>query len=103
MAFGGNVVAGAYPPPYKEGLDFGAEAHFNIPNLIFSRACSDPNREHPRWNNVRIYEVCWRLLTQGKVTGEPIVQPVVDFKDLLNEYPKIASSPETNVKLGVKF
>jgi len=102
VAFGGTVVCGAFPPPYGAGLDFGAEAHRNIPNIVFSRACSDPNRDHPRWDSHRIYEVCWRLICQGKIRGEQIVTPVVAFADLLREYPKIATNPAENIKLGVK-
>jgi threonine dehydrogenase-like Zn-dependent dehydrogenase len=103
VAFGGNVVPGSAPAPYGAGLDFGAEAHINRPNLIFSRACSEPNREHPRWDEKRIYATCWRLLTEGKLTGEPIVTPVVEFEDLVTEYPKIASNPGGNIKLGANF
>ena len=33
----------------------------------------------------------------------PVVQPVVAFDDLLTEYPRIATAPEHNVKLGVRF
>jgi len=103
VAFGGTVVAGAAPPAYAAGLDFGGEAHLNRPNIIFSRACSEPNREHPRWNENRIYELCWRLICEGKLNGERIVTPVVPFDELLNEYPKIETHPELNIKLGVKF
>jgi len=103
VAYGGTVVAGAFPPPYDAGLDFGAEAHMNIPNLVFSRACSQPDRDHPRWDNNRIYDVCWRWLCEGKVTGDPIVNPVVPFEDLVTEYAKIATNPESNIKLGVEF
>ena len=103
VAFGGNVVAGAYPPPYGAGLDLGAEAHFNTPNIIFSRACSEPNREHPRWDNGRIYETCWRLIVDGKLSGDHIVAPVVPFDDLVTEYPKIISDPGSNIKLGASF
>jgi threonine dehydrogenase-like Zn-dependent dehydrogenase len=103
VAYGGNVVAGAMPAPYPAGLDLGAEAHINIPNLIFSRAISQPDRDHPRWSNGRIYENCWRLLCEGKVTGEPIVDHIVAFKDLLIEYPKIATHPDKTIKLGVRF
>jgi len=103
VAFGGNVVAGAFPPPYGPGLDLGAEAHQNRPNIIFSRACSDPNRDHPRWDELRIYEVCWRLIVEGKLSGEEVVSPVVPFEKLPTEYPKIATAPETNIKLGVEF
>ncbi len=34
---------------------------------------------------------------------EPVVQPVVAFEDLLTEYPKIATEPGSNVKLGVRY
>jgi threonine dehydrogenase-like Zn-dependent dehydrogenase len=103
IAYGGNVVCGAWPPPYPAGVDFGAEAHHNVPNITFSRACSQPDRDHPRWDEPRIYAACWRMLCEGRITGEPIVQPVVAFDDLPTEYPKIATHPQTNVKLGVEF
>ena len=103
VAFGGNVVAGAYPPPYGSGLDLGAEAHLNIPNIIFSRACSEPNRDYPRWDEKRLFDTCWRLFVEAKLLGDDIVSPVVPFEDLVTEYPKIASDPGSNVKLGARF
>ncbi len=68
VAFGGTVVAGAFPRPYDAGLDLGAEAHWNRPNLVFSRACSEPNRDHPRWGVERIRDTCFGLLAAGKLT-----------------------------------
>jgi hypothetical protein len=103
QAFGGNVVAGAFPPPYSAGLDLGAESHLNIPNIIFSRACSDPNRDHPRWNNDRIYAACFGLLSQGKLSGDKIVWPVVRFDELMDAYPRIADDPASTMKLGVRY
>jgi len=103
VAYGGTVVAGAFPPPYDAGLDFGAEAHLNVPDLIFSRACSQPNREHPRWSEPRLFETCLRLLTEGKISGEQVVTPVVAFDELAGEYPKIATEPDAYVKLGVEY
>ena len=103
VAFGGNVVAGAFPAPYGPGLDLGAEAHMNVPNVIFSRACSEPNREHPRWDESRIYATCWRLICEGKLSGEEIVTPVVPFEDLVTEYPRIATDPDLSIKLGAEF
>ena len=103
VAYLGTVVAGAWPGAYPAGLDFGAEAHFNRPSIIFSRACSEPNPEHPNWNETRLLEVAWRLLCEGTLRCEPIVRPVVSFDALLTEYPKIANEPESNVKLGVIF
>lgn len=100
VAFGGTVVCGAFPKPYDQGLDLGAEAHMNIPNLVFSRACSQPDRDHPRWDVARNEAVCTQLLAGGFITGLPIVTPVVPFDDLLDEYPKIPTSPDTHIKLG---
>ena len=103
VAFGGNVVAGSWPPPYEKALDFGTEAHWNRPSIIFARACSDPSRDHPRWNEDRIVDNCWRMLVDGRLTGESVVDPVVTFDDLMTAYPRIISHPNECVKLGVRF
>jgi threonine dehydrogenase-like Zn-dependent dehydrogenase len=103
VAFGGNVVAGSWPPPYEKTLDFGTEAHWNRPNIIFARACSDPNRDHPRWDETRIVETCWEMLLNGRLSGESVVDPVVTFEDLMTAYPRIMSHPNESVKLGVMF
>jgi len=80
-AFGGNVAVVGWAKECKGGLDFGAEAHFNIPNLIFARACSDPNRDHPCWDFVRIMDTCWQLLSDGQLQCEEIIQPVAPFAE----------------------
>lgn len=103
VAYLGTVVAGAWPGAYPAGLDFGAEAHMNRPTIIFSRACSEPNPDYPNWNETRLFAVCWRLLSEGQINCEPIIQPIVNFADLLVEYPKIATHPNENIKLGVRF
>lgn len=103
VAYHGTVVAGAWPGAYPAGLDFGAEAHMNRPTIVFSRACSEPNPDYPNWNEDRLFEVVWRFLAAGAIKTEPIVQPVVNFNDLLEEYPKIATQPDKNIKLGVRF
>ncbi len=103
LAYGGTLVAGAYPPPYGAGLDLGAEAHMNTPHVVFSRACSEPNRDYPRWNERRLMETCWRWLAEGRLTGDPVVQPVVAVGELLEAYPRVAANPEAGIKLGVRF
>jgi threonine dehydrogenase-like Zn-dependent dehydrogenase len=103
VAYGGVVVAGAFPGPYAAGLDFGAEAHMNRPKIIFSRSCSEPNPDYPNWDENRIFAVAWRLLAAGAIQTEPLVHPVVSFDALLEEYPKIATHPQENIKLGVEF
>ena len=103
VAYLGTVVAGAWPASYPAGFDLGAEAHFNRPTIVFSRACSEPNPEYPNWDESRLFSVVWRLLCNGSLKAEPVVQPVVPFDDLLKAYPKIATAPQENVKLGVYF
>lgn len=103
VAYGGNVVAGAFPPPYPAGLDFGAEAHMNLASIIFTRSCSEPNRDYPRWDERRIMSACLHLLADGRITGVPVVTPVVDFRQADAEYPKIATEPQRYIKLGVKY
>ena len=103
VAYLGTVVAGAWPGSYPAGLDLGAEAHFNRPTIVFSRACSEPNPEYPNWDESRLFSVVWRLLCDGSLRSEPVIQQVVPFDDLLEAYPKIANAPQENVKLGVAF
>ena len=103
VAFGGTVVAGAFPAPYGPGLDLGAEAHLNRPNIVFTRAVSDPNRDHPRWDDSRLFATCWDLFERGEISGELVVTPVVEFEELTTEYPKIMSDPAASVKLGCRF
>lgn len=103
VAYGGTVVAGAWPGAYPAGLDLGAEAHMNRPKICFSRACSEPNPDYPNWDEGRLQAVAWRLLATGAIVTEAIVQPVVRFAELLTEYPKIATQPADNIKLGVQF
>jgi threonine dehydrogenase-like Zn-dependent dehydrogenase len=102
IAFGGTVVAGAFPAPYPAGLDFGAEAHMNIPQIVFSRACSEPGRDYPRWPETRLYETCWRWICEGRLRGESVVDPVVPFDQLPEAYERILAQPESAVKLGAR-
>ena len=55
------------------------------------------------WDENRIFDTCKRLFREGKLSGEPIVDPVVPFEDLVTEYPKIMSDPGSNIKLGCSF
>jgi threonine dehydrogenase-like Zn-dependent dehydrogenase len=104
VAFGGNVVLGAFPGPMKAGLDLGAEAHLNRPNILFSRNDSDPQREHPRWHNARLRATVHRLIMDGLLNAESIVTPVLKFTDrLAAEYDHVMSAPEKSVKFGVEY
>jgi len=70
---------------------------------VFTRAESEPHRDHPRWNNRRLADVAWELLAAGRLHCEPVIQPVVDFDDVVAAYREIDAHPERSVKLGVRF
>ena len=103
VAFEGTVVVAGWAKECKGGLDLGAVAHFNIPNLIFARANSEPNRDHPRWSLGRIIDTCWKWLSEGRFDCEDIVNPVVPFADSATAYEEMDNHPERSVKLGVSF
>ena len=44
-----------------------------------------------------------RLLCEGRLDGKKVIDPVVKFEDLVTEYPKIATDPGSNVKLGAEY
>ncbi len=103
VAFEGTVVVAGWAKECKGGLDLGAIAHFNIPNLIFARANSDPNSDHPRWNFRRIVDTCWKWLAEGRFDCEDIVDPIIPFEDSVEAYIEMDNHPERSVKLGVSF
>lgn len=103
LAWGGNVAFVGWSKECKGGLNFGDVAHLTIPNIIFARACSDPNRDHPRWDFNRIMDVCWQMLSQGRLQCEDVVQPVVPFSESAQAYEDMDYHPENSIKLGVEF
>lgn len=103
VAWGGNVVAGAFPPPHEAGLDLGAESHQHLPSIIFSRSCSQPDRDHPRWDHKRVLDTCWQLLCEGRICGDEVVTKVIPFDDILTEYPKIVTEPDKYVKIACDY
>lgn len=103
VGYGGTVVCGAFPPPYDGGLDFGGEAHMNRPKIVFSRACSDPNPDYPRWDHTRIRWAAYELIARSQVRGGEIIGPIIDFEDLPKVYPRIAEDPQRHLKLAVRY
>lgn len=103
LAYGGIISYVAFAKEFKGGLNFGEEAHFNNPQIVFSRAANDPNRDHPRWNRARIEEVCWNELMSNRLHCEKIITPVVDFNDCASSYMKyVDKEPHLSIKLGIK-
>jgi threonine dehydrogenase-like Zn-dependent dehydrogenase len=103
LAYNGNIAVVGWYHECKGGLDFGQEAHFNQPNLLFSRACSEPNRDYPRWDFNRICAESWEMLVNGWFNCENIVQPVVCFNEAAATYMDIFKDPGSSIKLGVSY
>lgn len=104
LAYGGTLAYLAFPKPFPAGLWLGQEAHYNYGKIIFSRACSEPNPEYPRWSRKRIEDVVWDMLMSGELNCEEIIDPVVAFEESAEGFCKyVDQEPEKSIKLGVVF
>lgn len=104
LAYGGTIAYVAFSKPFPAGLWLGQEAHYNYGKIIFSRACSEPNPEYPRWSRKRIENVCWELLMNGYLNCEEIVYPIVKFEDSEEAFSKYVDlEPDKSIKLGIQF
>ena len=104
LAYGGTIAYVGWARSFKGGLDLGKEAHFNNAKIVFSRACSEPNPDYPRWSWRRIEETCWKMLSEGLLNCEEIIEPVISFEESADGYENLVDRhPEESVKLGVKF
>ena len=104
LAYGGTIAFVGWARAFSGTLDLGREAHFNNASLVFSRASSEPSRDHPRWDRHRIAMSCWNLLASGAIDCERIVDPVLSFDDAPRAYEEyVDRNPQLSVKLGVTF
>ncbi|MDR3692248.1 MAG: zinc-binding alcohol dehydrogenase [Fimbriimonas sp.] len=103
VAYGGTIAYGAFPAPFPAGLDLGGEAHMNRGKIVFTRSCSEPNPDFPRWDETRVKKTVWSLIERGLLRGESIVDEPVPFDDLDRVYPEIAKHPETHLKLATVY
>lgn len=104
LAYGGTIAFVGWARAFSGALDLSREAHFNNANLVFSRASSEPNRDHPRWDRRRIVAACWRMLASGAIDCEGIIDPVVPFEKAPEAYETyVDRNPEQAVKLGVEL
>lgn len=104
LAYGGTLAYVAFSKPFAAGLWLGQEAHFNYGHIVFSRACSEPNPDYPRWTRRRIEDVCWSLLMEGYLDCSEIIDPVVDFEDSAEAFSRyVDTHPDESIKLGITF
>ena len=104
LAYNGTIAYVAFAKPFPAGLWLGQEAHYNYGKIIFSRACSEPNPEYPRWDRHRIEDVVWELLMNGYLDCEDLIDPVVPFEECAEGFCKyVDRHPEESIKMGVDF
>lgn len=104
LAYGGTIAYVAFAKPFPAGLWLGQEAHYNYGKIIFSRACSEPNPEYPRWSRKRIEDVVWELLMSGYLNCEEILDPIVPFEESAEGIcVYMDQEPDKSIKMGVTF
>lgn len=104
VTYGGRIAVVGWYKKCRGNFDLGLEAHMNNATLFFSRACSEPNPDYPRWNWKRLNEECWYLLSTGKIRCDNVIDPVVSFEEAAATYLDVVdANPFKSVKMGVKF
>ena len=104
VTYGGRIAVVGWYGRDRGGFDLGHEAHMNNASLMFSRACSEPNPDYPRWSWERINETCWNLLASGAIRCESVIDPVVSFEEAGDAYRQyVVENPASSVKMGVRF
>ncbi len=104
VTYAGRIAIVGWFGRDKGGFDLGHEAHMNNATLFFSRACSEPNPDYPRWSWDRLNATCWDLLSKGRIDCERVIDPVVPFVQAGEAYRKfVVEQPALSVKMGVDF
>lgn len=104
LAYNGTIAYVAFAKPFPAGLWLGQEGHFNQGKIVFSRACSEPLPEYPRWTRKRIEDVCWDMLMNGFLDCEDIIDPVIPFEEAAEGFMKyVDQEPSLSIKLGITF
>lgn len=71
-AVGGRVVPLAFYEGEACGLRLGEEWHINRVTVLSSRACTEPDRDYPLWDNRRVRETAFSLLREGRLRADGI-------------------------------
>jgi len=98
--YGGKVIAGSMYKSATQDLKLGMEFHWNNITIVSSRACNEPNPDHPRWNWDRVIHASQELLREKKLKTIPIIHPLVPFEDALEHYLRIEQNPDHYIKLA---
>lgn len=104
LGYNGIIAYAAFAKPFPAGLWLGQEGHFNQGKIVFSRACSEPLPEYPRWTRKRIEDVVWNMLMNGYLDCTDIVYPIIPFEEAAEGFcTYVDQEPEKSIKLGITF
>jgi threonine dehydrogenase-like Zn-dependent dehydrogenase len=104
LAYGGSLACVGWLKECHIPINLGYEGHFNQTKIKFSRACSEPNNDYPRWSFKRICDEAWDMLNKGLFKCDNIIDPLVPFENSAEGYiTYIVEHPELSVKMGVSF
>jgi threonine dehydrogenase-like Zn-dependent dehydrogenase len=101
VRYQGTIVSTAYYTEPMQGLLFAGEWHRNRPNLLSSRACSEPLPDFG-WDFARVGEEALALLVEGRLQAEDLIDPIVPFTRAAEAYEEINEHPERSIKLGIE-
>jgi len=102
LGYEGVLVAGAVYKPATPDLVLGNEFHWNRIHIVSSRAVSQPDPDHPRWNHARIVGTSMELLKGGRIVADPVVAPIVAFDVAAEAYAEMETDPERYIKLSFR-
>lgn len=104
LAYNGIIAYAAFAKPFPAGLWLGQEGHFNQGRIVFSRACSEPLPEYPRWTRKRIEDTVWDMLMNGYLDCSDIINPIIPFSQAAEGFCQyVDREPEKSIKLGITF
>ncbi|NLC59077.1 MAG: zinc-binding alcohol dehydrogenase [Armatimonadetes bacterium] len=102
--YGGTIVPVAWYHGGAAELRLGEEWHFNRQTIVSgARLESVPYRDHPRWDPERVEQTVLRLLQNGQLQVDGLLQPRVSIARAAEAYRHMAEHPEETVKLTVDF
>jgi 2-desacetyl-2-hydroxyethyl bacteriochlorophyllide A dehydrogenase len=100
VRYEGTVVSTAYYMGPMDGLFMSGEWHRNRIQIISSRACSEPLPEYG-WDFSRVRSESLALLTEGRLSADDLIDPIVPFHRAAESYMAVFENPGTSIKLGI--
>ena len=102
----GTVVNVGWGTGTGVGLYLGEELHVNRPRIVASQASSywsNPDRDHPLWDEPRAQTACAELFRRGKLSADGILEPIVDFENAPDMLQSVLDNPSGVLKVGIRL